>query len=63
MTALHEDFARSRVIYLRLIGLGALIGLPAALVAAGFLALVHELEDWLWHDLPDALGHSAPPGT
>ena len=61
MTALHEDFARSRVIYLRLIGLGALIGLPAALVAAGFLALVHEAEDWLWHDLPDALGHSSPP--
>jgi H+/Cl- antiporter ClcA len=47
--------------YLRLIGLGAVIGLPAALVAAGFLALVHELEDWLWHDLPDALGYSAPP--
>lgn len=47
--------------YLRLIALGAVIGAPAALVAAGFLALVHELEDWLWHDLPDALGHSSPP--
>jgi H+/Cl- antiporter ClcA len=47
--------------YLRLIALGAVIGVPAALVAAGFLALVHELEDWLWHDLPDALGHSSPP--
>ena len=34
--------------YLRLVGLGALIGIPAALVAALFLALVHELEDWLW---------------
>jgi H+/Cl- antiporter ClcA len=22
---------------------------------------VHEVEDLLWHDLPDALGHSAPP--
>jgi H+/Cl- antiporter ClcA len=47
--------------YLRLIALGALIGIPAALLAAGFLALVHELEDVLWHDLPDQLGHSSPP--
>jgi H+/Cl- antiporter ClcA len=47
--------------YLRLILLGAAIGIPAALLAAGFLALVHELEDVLWHDLPDALGRSSPP--
>ena len=47
--------------YLRLIGLGALIGIPAALLAAVFLALIHLVEDWLWHDLPDALGQSAPP--
>jgi chloride channel protein, CIC family len=47
--------------YLRLVGLGALIGIPAALVAALFLALVHDVEHWLWHDLPDSLGHSSPP--
>jgi H+/Cl- antiporter ClcA len=47
--------------YLRLVLLGALIGIPAAVVAAGFLALVHELEHLLWEDLPDALGHSSPP--
>jgi H+/Cl- antiporter ClcA len=47
--------------YLRLVLLGALIGVPAALVAAGFLALVHYLQHWLWEDLPDALGHSSPP--
>jgi len=47
--------------YLRLVAIGAVIGLPAAAVAAGFLALVHELEDVFWHDLPDALGHTAPP--
>jgi len=47
--------------YLRLIGLGALIGIPAALLAAVFLALIHLVEDWLWHDLPDALGYDAPP--
>ena len=38
--------------YLRLVGLGALIGIPAALVAALFLALVHELENWLWDSDP-----------
>lgn len=39
--------------YLRLVGLGVLIGIPAALVAAGFLGLVHALEDTLWSDDPD----------
>lgn len=47
--------------YLRLILLGALIGIPAALLAAGFLGLVHYIEHWLWDDLPDALGYSSPP--
>jgi chloride channel protein, CIC family len=36
--------------YLRLVVLGALVGIPAGLVAALFLALVHDLEDWLWDD-------------
>jgi H+/Cl- antiporter ClcA len=47
--------------YLHLVLLGAAIGIPAALVAALFLALVHDVEHWLWHDLPDSLGHSSPP--
>jgi chloride channel protein, CIC family len=47
--------------YLNVVLLGAAIGIPAALVAALFLALVHDLEHWLWHDLPDALGHSSAP--
>jgi hypothetical protein len=47
--------------YPRLVLLGALIGIPAALLAAGFLAPVHEVEHVLWDDLPDALGHSSPP--
>jgi len=34
--------------YLRLVLLGAAIGIPAALVAALLLAFVHELEHWLW---------------
>ena len=37
--------------YLRLVALGPLIGIPAALLAAGFLGLVHELEHLLWDDL------------
>jgi H+/Cl- antiporter ClcA len=42
--------------YLRLVALGALIGIPAALVGAGFLGFVHELEDWLWKVLPGEPG-------
>ena len=47
--------------YLRLVLLGAVIGVPAALVAVVFLVFVHDLEHWLWHDLPDALGESSAP--
>jgi hypothetical protein len=47
--------------YLRLILLGAAIGIPAALLAALFLALVHRLEDRLWTDLPDRLGYDSAP--
>jgi H+/Cl- antiporter ClcA len=47
--------------YLRLVGLGAVIGIPAAFLAALFLAVVHDVERWLWDSLPSALGHSSPP--
>jgi H+/Cl- antiporter ClcA len=47
--------------YLRLVGLGALLGVPAALVASLFLTLVHDLEHWLWDSLPSALGCTSPP--
>ena len=47
--------------HLRLVGLGALIGIPTALAAALFLGFVHDLQHWLWTDLPDALDESAPP--
>ncbi len=46
--------------YLRLVALGALVGIPAGFAAALFLAVVHAVEHWLWHDLPDALGSSEP---
>ena len=47
--------------YLRLVLFGALIGIPAAFMAALFLGFTHILEHWLWHDLPEALGHDSPP--
>jgi H+/Cl- antiporter ClcA len=47
--------------YLRLVLFGALIGIPAALVATVFLAVVHESEHWLWTTLPSNLGRSSPP--
>jgi H+/Cl- antiporter ClcA len=65
MTAEHPDTAASGELngraYLQLVGLGALIGVPAALVAAAFLALVHFVENWLWDELPHALGSDQPP--
>ena len=47
--------------YLRLVGIAALIGIPAALAAALFLGLIHGLEDWLWHELPASLGYAELP--
>ncbi len=47
--------------YIRLVLIAAVIGVPAAFVAALFLALVHDIEHWLWDDLPDALGYSSVP--
>lgn len=41
--------ALSSSLYLRLVGLGVVIGVPAALVAALFLAVVHGLEGRLWN--------------
>jgi H+/Cl- antiporter ClcA len=49
------------VAYARLVALGALVGVPAAGVAALFLGLTHELQQWLWTDLPDDLGESSVP--
>jgi H+/Cl- antiporter ClcA len=51
----------SGLAYLRLVGVGAVIGVPAAFVAALFLALVHDGEHWLWTTLPSSLGHASPP--
>jgi H+/Cl- antiporter ClcA len=47
--------------YLRLVLLGACVGIPAAFLAALFLAAVHGLEQVLWHDIPKDIGVSSPP--
>lgn len=46
---------------LRLVLLGALVGVPAAAVAALFLGLVHETQHLLWSDLPEELGADGVP--
>jgi hypothetical protein len=53
----HDAIGRA---YLRLIGIAALVGIPAAFLAALFLGAVHLLQRWLWDDLPAALGSAAP---
>ena len=47
--------------FLRLIGLGAIIGVPAALATALLLGAIHELEHLLWTDWPESLGLDSPP--
>ncbi len=47
--------------YLRVVVIAALIGIPAALVAAAFLGAVHILQQWLWTELPAQLGYAQLP--
>ena len=58
--ALNPGRERGRA-YLKLVLLGAAIGIPAALLATVFLAVVHWLEDLLWTTLPAQLGVEEPP--
>jgi H+/Cl- antiporter ClcA len=56
-----EASRATTIAYLRVVGLAALIGIPAALVAALFLGIIHALQHWLWVELPAALGFAEPP--
>jgi H+/Cl- antiporter ClcA len=47
--------------YLKLVIIGATLGVPATLLASGFYKLLHWLERLLWTDLPAYLGEDAPP--
>jgi H+/Cl- antiporter ClcA len=44
-----------------LILLAAVVGAIVSLAAWGFLELVHEIQQWVFTDLPDALGFDAVP--
>jgi H+/Cl- antiporter ClcA len=59
-TTARTSWAQARG-YLQLIVIAALIGIPAALLAAAFLAAVHETTHLLWTDLPEKLGHDQAP--
>jgi H+/Cl- antiporter ClcA len=41
--------------------IGAVVGAPTAVVAALFQVIVHDVEHWLWTDLPSHLGHTSAP--
>lgn len=43
--------------FLALLGLAAVIGLVVSLAAFGFLELVHYIPQWVYEDLPDAVGY------
>jgi len=58
---LTEQGAPARVDVLRLVLLGAAIGIPAALAAIAFFTAVHYLEQLIWDALPTALGEASPP--
>jgi H+/Cl- antiporter ClcA len=51
---------RSRRFLLVLV-LAAVLGVVASLAAWGFLELVHEMQIWVFTDLPDALGFETTP--
>src|SRR4051812_8869110 len=47
--------------YVQILILAAITGLPISAAAYGFLALVDQLQDWLFTDLPETLGYDAAP--
>src|SRR3954467_6843107 len=47
--------------YVQILILAAITGLPISAAAYGFLALVDQLQDWLFTDLPETLGDDAAP--
>lgn len=54
------DLLRTRS-YVVLLAFGALIGVPVAAIAYGFLKLVDEGQAWLFQDLPTQLGFDSAP--
>src|SRR5690349_15012740 len=58
---LTEQGSPAGVDVLRLVLLGAVIGIPAALAAIAFFTAVHYLEQVIWHALPTVLDEATPP--
>jgi len=56
-----EAKAGSARAYLLLTLLGAAVGIPAALAAALLFIAIHEIQHWLWNELPPAMGYAEPP--
>jgi H+/Cl- antiporter ClcA len=54
------DLLRSKQ-YLVLLVFGALVGIPVAAIAYGFLKLVNVAQDWIYSTLPGDLGFDTPP--
>jgi H+/Cl- antiporter ClcA len=48
--------------YHALLVVAALIGVPVAIIAFGFLALATKLEDWVWLTVPKDFGWTEPTG-
>jgi H+/Cl- antiporter ClcA len=55
------EILRSRR-YVGLLVLAAIVGVPISAAAYGFLALLAWLQDWVFTDLPEALGFDGTPG-
>jgi H+/Cl- antiporter ClcA len=47
--------------YLALLALVSVVGVICSLAAWGFLELLHEMQPWVYTDLPDALGFDKAP--
>src|SRR5258708_24754162 len=55
-----QAILRSRS-YLALLALAAIIGVPVSAAAYGFLALVTNMQRWIFTDLPGGLGFRGEP--
>ena len=55
-----QAILRSRS-YLALLALAAIIGVPVSAAAYGFLALVTNMQRWIFTDLPGGLGFHGEP--
>ncbi len=58
---LHLSDVLASKAYRRLLALAAVVGLAVSVAAWAYLVLIHELEDLVWEDLPEAFGFDQTP--